>query len=86
MNQYAPLAKSSAPLASSGLAVSRPLEQSASSTILPSADQVFVPSTSGTEPHTVLPYGSAEADSRVRGNVTAEDSTNGDKDVHMKDA
>jgi hypothetical protein len=46
----------------------------------------------GTESQTVLPYGSAEANTRVGGNVTAKGSTtsaakpDGDKDVHMKDA
>jgi hypothetical protein len=45
----------------------------------------------GTESQTVLPYGSAEADTRVGGNVTAEGSAtsaakrDGDEDVHMKD-
>jgi hypothetical protein len=51
-----------------------------------------VPSTSGTEPQTVLPYGSAEDNSGVGGNVTAESNStsaakpDGDEDVHMKDA
>jgi hypothetical protein len=71
-NQYTPLAESSAPSMSSGLPASRSLEQSASSTIPCSADQIYVPLTCGTESQTVLPYGSVEADTRVRGNVTAE--------------
>jgi hypothetical protein len=51
-----------------------------------------MPSTSGTESQTVLPYSSAEDDSWVGGNVTAEVETtlaakpDGDEDVHMKDA
>jgi hypothetical protein len=76
---------------SSGLPASRPLEQSASSTSPPSADWIRVPLACGTGSQTVLPYGSAEADNRVRGSVTAEGSTTlaakhgGDKDMRMKD-
>jgi hypothetical protein len=90
-NQYAPLAESSAPSVSSGPPASRSLEQLASSTIPSSADQIYVPQTCGTESQTVLPYGSAEADTRVGGNATVEGSTtsaakhDGDEDVCMKD-